>query len=189
MLLLNFGGEPRKIAPRITQSTLLLNIMSTWFKVITLIWHVSESPVLTILKATKVSKATGLDNWSGCFLKDEAKLLFKPITDLCNLSITSEKSPDSYIVAILKPLHKKGFLTLPCNYRPISLLTIIYKVTEKVVHEQASTFLNSRNLLYNYQSGFRKKHSTDLRLSYSNDKTGIILIDLKGYLRYKTITS
>ena len=70
---------------------------------------VSESPILTILKATKVSKATGLDNWSGCFLKDEAKLLSKPITDLCNLSITSEKSPDSYIVAKLKPLHKKGF--------------------------------------------------------------------------------
>ena len=56
---------------------------------------VSENTILTILKNTKVSKAAGLDNLSGCFLKDGAKVLAKPVTDLCNLSVTSGKFSDS----------------------------------------------------------------------------------------------
>ena len=150
---------------------------------------VSENSILTILKATQVSKAAGIDNLSGRFLKDGAKVLSKPISDLCNLSIISEKFPDPCKVAKLKPLYKKGSVTDPCNYRPISLLPLISKVIEKVIHNQTSTFLNSKNLLYNYQSGFRKKHSTDFCLSYLNDKilkgfdrgmmTGMILIDLQ----------
>ena len=69
------------------------------------------------------------------------------------------------------------------------MLPLISKVIEKVIHDQTSTFLNSKSLLYNYQSGFRKKHSTDFCLSYLNDKilkgfdrgmmTGMILIDLQ----------
>ena len=99
------------------------------------------------------------------------------------------KFPDICAVAKLKPLYKKGSLTEPCSYRPISLLSIISKVIEKVIHDQTSTFLNSKNFLYIYQSGFRKKHSTDFCLSYLNDKiltgfdknvmTGMILIDLQ----------
>ena len=150
---------------------------------------VSENSILTILKSTQVSKAAGLDGLSGRFLKDGAKFLAKPISDLCNLSINSEKFPDSCKVAKLRPLYKKGSLTQPCNYRPISLLPLISKVIEKVIHDQTSTFLNSKQLLYTYQSGFRKKHSTDFCLSYLNAKilkgfdkdlmTGMILIDLQ----------
>ena len=150
---------------------------------------VSENSILTILKATQVSKAAGTDTLSGRFLKDGVKVLSKPISDLCNLSITSEKFPDPCKVAKPKPLYKKGSLTEPCNYRPISLLPLIYKVIEKVIHDQTSTFLNSKNLLHAFQSGFRKKHSTDFCLSYLNDKilkgfdrsmmTGMILVDLQ----------
>ena len=69
------------------------------------------------------------------------------------------------------------------------MLPLISKVIGKVIHDQTSAFLNSRNLLYNYQSGFRKTHSTDFCLSFLNDKvlkgfdqgliTGMILIDLQ----------
>ena len=148
---------------------------------------VSENSILTILKSTQVSKATGLDGLSGCFLKYRAKFLAKPISDLYNLSINSEKLPDSCKVAKCRPLYKKGTLTLPCNCRPKSLLPLISKVIEKVIHDQTSTFLNSKKS-YTYQSGFRKKRSTDFCLSYLNDKilkgfgkgvmTGMILIDL-----------
>ena len=109
------------------------------------------------------------------FLEDRAKVLSKPIRALCNLSITYERFPDIFKVAKLKPPYKKGYLTEPCNYRPISLLPLISKVTEKVIHDQTSILLNSKNLLYTYQSGFRKKYSADLCLSYLNDKM------LKGF--------
>ena len=70
---------------------------------------VSENSILTILKATQVSKATSLDNLSGHFLKDGAKFLDKPISDLSNLSINSEKFLDLSKVAKFKPLYKKRF--------------------------------------------------------------------------------
>ena len=59
----------------------------------------------------------------------------------------------------------------------------------KVIHDQIGTFPNSKNLLYTYQSGFRKQNCTDFCLSYLNDKIlkgfyngliiGMILIDLQ----------
>ena len=99
------------------------------------------------------------------------------------------KFPDSCKIAKLKPIYKKVFLTEASNYRSTSLLLLISKVIEKVIHDQTSASLNSRNLLYNYQSGFRKNHSTDYCLSFLADKilkgfgkgltTGMILIDLQ----------
>ena len=47
---------------------------------------VSEKTILNISKITNVSKAVGLDNLSGRFLKEGAEVLAKPITDLCNQS-------------------------------------------------------------------------------------------------------
>ena len=73
-------------------------IQSDFFNLAT----VSENTILTILKNTKVSKAAGLDNLSGRFLKDSANILAKPITDLCNLSVASGKFPDSCKLAKLK---------------------------------------------------------------------------------------
>ena len=150
---------------------------------------VSENSNLTIRKATQVSKAAGIWNLFRRFLKDGAKFLSKPISNLYNLSITSEKFPDSCKVAILKQLYKNGSLCQPCNCRPIYLLPLISKVIEKVIHDQASTFLNLKHLLYTYQSGFQKEHTTNFCLSFFNDKilkdfdkammTGMILIDLQ----------
>ena len=64
------------------------------------------------------------------------------------------------------------------------------QVIEQVIHIQTSTFLNSRNLLYNDQSSFRNNHSTNFCLSFLNSKiqmgfeqgliTDIILIDLQN---------
>ena len=55
---------------------------------------VSKYSTQTISNAIQVSKAAGLNSLSGRFLKDGAKFLAKPISDLCNLSINSEKFPD-----------------------------------------------------------------------------------------------
>ena len=122
---------------------------------------VSNNSIMTILKATQVSKAPGLDNLSWYFLKDGAKVLAKAINNLCNLSINSEKYPDFCKVAKRKRLYKRGSLTQPFSYRP--LLPLVSKVIEKTIHDQTSTFLNSKNLLYFNQSGF-----TDLVLKKFN---------------------
>ena len=51
----------------------------------------------------------------------------------------------------------------------MSLLSVISKVMERFIYDQTSAFQNLRNLLYTYQRGFRKKHSTDFCLSEGYD--------------------
>ena len=86
-------------------------------------------------KKTKASKAAGFDNLSGSFLKDGTKVIAIPINDLCNLSITSGKFPDSCKIGKLKPIPKKRSLTEASNYRPISLLPLMLKAIEKIIHD------------------------------------------------------
>ena len=119
-------------------------------------------------------------------MKDGANILAKPISVLCNLSISQGVFPNACKVAKIKPIFKKGTKTDPSNYRPISLLPSISKIIESVIHDQTNAILSDEDILYNYQSGFRGNHSTNLCLSFLTDKvlkgfdegslTGMILI-------------
>ena len=141
---------------------------------LTLDWT-TEGYLFKLLKNVEVTKAAGIDQISGKFLKDGARILAKPISQLCNLSMTLGSFPDACKIAKVKPLFKKGSKTDPSNYRPISLLPLLSKVFERVVLDQTKEFLSLNKILYDYQSGFRKNHSTDTCLSFLNDKI------LKGF--------
>ena len=69
--------------------------------------NVSEK-ILSILKGLNTSKAAGIDNLSGKFLKDDTHILARPISQLCNLSIKLNSFPRSCKIAKAKPLFKKG---------------------------------------------------------------------------------
>ena len=56
------------------------------------------------------------------------------------------------------------------NYRPISLLSNIDKIFEKLVYSRLSSFLNINNLIYNKQFGFRSKHATSHALTSLTEK-------------------
>ena len=151
--------------------------------------QVSKEHILEILQNLEPNKAAGIDNISGKFLKDGAEILAKPISQICNLSIKKSQFPSQCKIAKVTPLFKKGSKTDPKNYRPISLLPILSKVIEKVVYEQTQKYLDISNVIFRYQSGFRKNFSTDWCLSYLSNKilngfdsglyTGMILIDLQ----------
>ena len=144
---------------------------------------------MDFLKELKTNKATGIDNLSGRFLKDGSKVLATPIAQICNLSIKLSTVLDECKIVKLKPLYRKGKKTDPKNYRPTSLLPVISKIPEKVIHDQTMEFVTIKNISYKLQSGFRKFHSTDSCLSYLQDKvakgfdlgllTGTILINLQ----------
>jgi retron-type reverse transcriptase len=136
-----------------------------------------------------VEKSPEIDGINGIFIKDGASILKRPISNLCNLSIKLATVPNECKVAKLKPLFKKGKKTDPKNYRPISLLPLVSKIFEKIVHDQTQKYLKDNQILYKYQSGFRSGHSTDTCLAYLNNfilrgfdqglVTGMILIDLQ----------
>ena len=101
--------------------------------------------------------AYGIDETPGRFLKDRAELLTEPLCEIINLSLSS-KFPLMCKTAKVKPLYKKGKNTEPENYRPVSLLPILSKIIERVVYNQLIKHLEKRDILYEYQSGFRSKH-------------------------------
>ena len=87
-------------------------------------------------------------------LIDGAVVLALPISKLCNLLMKHSKFPLDCKIVKLKPLYEKGSKTDPKNYHPISLLPLVSKVIEKVIHNQTKTFLSKNKILYKYQSGF-----------------------------------
>ena len=76
---------------------------------------ITEGYLFNILKDVEVTKTPEIDQTSGKFLKDGARILAKPISELCNLSMTLGSFPDACKIAKVKPLFKKGSKTDPSN--------------------------------------------------------------------------
>ena len=53
------------------------------------------------------AKATGIDRLPGTFTKDGADVLVKPVTGICDLSISLNKFPKAFKLAKFKPISKK----------------------------------------------------------------------------------
>ena len=87
------------------------------------------------------------------------------------------------------PLFKKGCPMTASNYRPISLLSIFSKITEKLMHKRLYNFLEIHKILYDLQFGFRASHSVNhalismtesIKNSLDNKKFGCgIFLDLQ----------
>ena len=72
------------------------------------------------------------------------------------------------VVPIPKP-NKPG--TDPNSYRPISLLSTLGKLFERILAVRLASFVNRQHLLPHAQFGFRKKHSTVSQLARITDYT------------------
>ena len=110
-------------------------------------------------------------------------MLAIPITQICNLSIKLSHFPKDCKLAKPKPLSKKSSKTDPKKFKSISLLPIVSKTIEKVIHDQTMEYLTDNNILYKYQSGFLRYFTflTDKILTSFESAlmTGMILIDLQ----------
>ena len=62
------------------------------------------------------------------------------------------------------PLPKKGDNSDPSSFRPVSLLSNVGKLQERIAFKNVYNFLNGNVLLYKYQSGFSPNHSTTFQL-------------------------
>ena len=58
-------------------------------------------------------------------------------------------------------MHKKESKLDFLNYRPISLLSVLSKIYEKLIYRRIYDYLNRYNFIYNKQFGFRSNYSTN----------------------------
>ena len=98
-----------------------------------------------------ILKASGIDKFPGKILKDGAEILAKSITEICNLPITSRTFSIAYKVVKLKPIFKKCKKIAQTYF----IVTISFKIFEKILHGQANELIKENNLLHYYQSAFK----------------------------------
>jgi hypothetical protein len=85
----------------------------------------------------------------------------KPLKIIFNKSLAQGKYPSAWKIAHVISIFKKRDSSLPSNYRPISLISCVGKVMERIVYKHVYNHLHSNKLIYEYQkSGFLPKHST-----------------------------
>ena len=119
------------------------------------------------------SKGPGTDEIDIKSLRSVANLIAPHLALLFNQSILEGIYPQCFKTARCVPIFK-GFPldpSLPVNYRPISILTAINKVFERILHRQLVNYLEQNRLLPCFQYGYRKNH-----------KTSQALLDLNNYL-------
>ena len=82
------------------------------------------------------------------------------MADLFNLSFTTGVFPSVLKTEKVVPVFKKYSKLDHSNYFPISLLSNLEKILEKLMYKMLHTFLNKNNIIYNLQFGFRQQYST-----------------------------
>ena len=152
---------------------------------------VSMDKVQEQLSSLNVTKSVGCDGISARFLKEAAEVIASPLTHIINLFLSSGQVPiaSDFKTARVVPYIKKGDCNYEGNYRPVSILPVVSKVFERIVHEQLHQYLSSNSIIYKYQSGFRSTFSTNTALTYLGHKirfnldkglyTGIVWLDLQ----------
>ena len=94
-------------------------------------------------------------------MKQSNDILASPLAELINKSFQSGIFPDIFKLAKVIPIFKSESRILCNDYRPISLLSNISKLIEKLMHKRVYTFLEQKNCFYKAQFSFRLSLSTN----------------------------
>ena len=122
--------------------------------------EIDACDLLPIIENLSIKKATGYDNISIRAVKENKLTIIPILVYLTNLVIENSVFPQCMKVARVTPLLKKGDTTDCNNYRPISILSVISKIIERVLAMQITEHMELNSLLVENQFGFRKGRST-----------------------------
>ena len=128
--------------------------------------YISEQTVFFHLNKLKKT-AAGNDKLPFWFLRLGAAFFSTPLSHILNISLNTSNVPDQWKHAIIHPVPKVSIPTKPSEFRPISVLPILSRVTEKIIVEQ---FINPAmltlppHLSINNQYAYRPTSSTSAAL-------------------------
>jgi hypothetical protein len=144
----------------------------------------------TILHKLKNNKAAGDDQIDNLLIKNISRKAKVQLSHIINAALKLNYFPSQYKTATVVPILKPGKNNNKTeNYRPISLLSTISKIFEKIIHRRLTRMLNELNINQEYQFGFKSRHSTthqlarisnDILINFNKDKhTALTLLDLE----------
>lgn len=106
-------------------------------------------------------KSGGIDGIHASILKKLASLIVTPLAYIINLMLTQGIYPSHFKKAEIVPVFKAGTKSDPNNYRPISLISNLAKIFEKVIQIRLLDFIDKFKLINIQQFGFCKKKGTN----------------------------
>lgn len=105
------------------------------------------SEINRIIDSLSKESAPGWDNISSTFLKMAKHTLTPVLCYIYNICFESGRFPKVFKRAIVTPIHKGGRKDDVDNYRPISVLTVMSKIMEKLINNRLKKYLTDYNLL------------------------------------------
>ena len=115
---------------------------------------INSDEVLYILQSLDTTKASGPDGISARLLKEAAPAISESLTRIFNNSLLKGSFPSEWKKANVVPILKKGSPNDCNNYRPISLLSCVAKVFERVIFKHVFNFFRDNHVVSDCQSGF-----------------------------------
>ena len=122
---------------------------------------VKEDDVLKAIDSLKPKTSCGQDKITNKLLKYIKYEAALPLMTIMNQMFSSGIFPNSMKIAKVVPLYKKNENNVFNNYRPVSILSSVSKVFERIMHDQIYEHFSNLKLFYPSQYGFRKNHSTE----------------------------
>lgn len=151
---------------------------------------IKPSEIYHIIKKFRNFKAPGFDGIQNILLKNLPRKAIILLTQIFNGCLNFGYFPSNFkcakIVPVLKPNKNPAN---PSSYRPISLLSCIGKIFEKIILNRMNIFIDENNTIINEQFGFRREHSTIHQISrvtnyiksnkVQRKSTGLVLLDIE----------
>ena len=114
--------------------------------------------IISVMNKTTCSS----DPFPSKLLMSHLPTIIDTITHMINLCISTSVFPSSYKSAIVLPLIKKpGLDPQVLNYKPVSNVSFLSKVIEKVISSRILTHIADNDLIDKFQSAYRCGHSTE----------------------------
>ena len=129
-----------------------------------LLGNTTVEHVIKTIKKFQSKSSCDIDGVSTKMIKFIGVEIATPLSHIFNLSLSTGIFPSKLKQCRVVPIFKTGDQLECDNYRPISLLSSISKVLEKIVAEKLIHHLTSNDLLYMHQYGFLPKKSTEHNL-------------------------
>ena len=125
---------------------------------------VTTQGIYKLLNELKPSKSAGPDEIHPRILKETATQIAPVLKFIFEKSLRTCDLPEDWRTANICPIFKKGDRSIPNNYRPVSLTSVVCKVLEHIVCSSLMSHLDSHGIISNRQHAFRKGRSCTTQL-------------------------
>ena len=136
------------------------NFLKNRFNISFFVSPTDKKEIENVISSLDSNKSVGPNSIPTKVLKLLKNDIFSELSEIFNVSFSSGIFPSILKTAKVIPVHTKDSKLDFSNYRPISLLSNIEKILERLMYNRIYKFFSGNNLIYSLQFGFREKYST-----------------------------